>query len=71
MVPSTAIRQGGSVNHLEATCQGNQLSLVVNGELLETVTDNALAQGEVGIAAGSGPLGGVRIHFDNFVAAEP
>jgi hypothetical protein len=71
MVPSTAIQQDGSVNHLEATCQGDQLSLVVNGQVLETVTDDALAQGDVGIAAGSGTLGGVRIHFDNFVAAEP
>ena len=71
MVLSRAIEQGEPVNHLEAVCHGDKLSLVVNGEVLETVTDNALGRGDVGVGAGSGTLGDVRIHFDNFVAAEP
>jgi len=71
MSPSPAIRTGGQTNHILAACQGNELSLYVNGELLEAVTDDTYTQGDVGIGAGSGPEGDVMVRFDNFLVSGP
>lgn len=71
MSPSPAIRTGGQTNHILAVCQGDELGLYVNGELLETVTDDTYEQGDVGIGAGSGPEGDVAVRFDNFVVSGP
>jgi hypothetical protein len=71
MTPSPVIRTGGQTNRVLAVCQGDKLSLYVNGELLETVTDDAYTQGDVGIGAGSGPQGDVRVQFDNFLVTRP
>lgn len=71
MVFSSAIKTGGQTNRVLAVCQGDQLSLYVNGELLETVTDGTHTRGDVGVGAGSGPEGDVRIQFDHFVVTTP
>lgn len=71
MVPSPAIRTGAQSNHFLALCQGNELSLYINSQLLETVTDDTHAQGDVGVGAGSGPEGDVRIQFDDLVITRP
>ncbi|MBL7065349.1 MAG: hypothetical protein ISS49_14235 [Anaerolineae bacterium] len=71
MSPSPAIRTGEQTNRILAVCNGDELSLYVNGELLETVTDDTHAQGDVGIGAGSGPAGDVRVQFDNFLVTRP
>lgn len=71
MMPSSVIKTGGEVNHVSAVCQGNELSLYVNGELLDTVIDDAHSRGDVGLGAGSGPNGGARVRFDNFVVTKP
>jgi len=71
MIHSPAIRTGKQVNALRAVCQGKKLSFYVNGELLETVTDETHTRGDAGIGAGSGAEGEVRIQFDDFVVAEP
>ena len=71
MAPSLAIRTGEQANHILAVCQGDELSLYVNGELLETVTDDTHAQGDVGIGAGSGLEVDVRVQFDDFVVTRP
>lgn len=71
MSPSSAIRTGQKNNHILATCQGNELSLYVNGQLVETVTDDTHAEGDVGIGAGSDAKGGARVQFDNFAATKP
>ena len=71
MTCSPAIRTGNQINHLVAVCQGDELTLYVNGELLETVTDGTFTQGDVGIGAGSGPEGDVLIQFDDFVVTGP
>lgn len=68
---SSVIRTGGQTNSVQAVCQGDRLSLYANGELLEAVTDSRLAQGDVGVGAGSGAAGDARVHFDNFVATRP
>ncbi len=71
MVPSPAIRMGGQTNRVLAVCQGDELGLYVNGELLESVTDDTHTQGDVGLGAGSGPEGDVRVQFDNLLITRP
>ena len=71
MISSSAIRMGERTNHVAAVCSGDELSLYVNGELLETVTDDTHTRGNVGIGAGSGPERDVHIRFDNFVVTNP
>jgi hypothetical protein len=71
MVFSPVINTGGQVNRIQAECRGDELSLYVNGKLLETVTDNAISQGDVGLGAGSGPEGNTRVQFDNFTVSMP
>ena len=71
MTPSPNIRIGEQTNRVLAVCRGDELSLYVNGELLETVSDDAHAQGDVGIGAGSGPEGNVRVQFDDFIVTRP
>lgn len=71
MIHSPIIRTGGQSNDIRAVCQGEELSFYVNGELLETVSDDAHARGDVGIGAGSDADGDTRIRFDNFVVAQP
>jgi hypothetical protein len=71
MIFSPAIGREGQINRIRAVCQGNELSLYVNDELLDTVTDDAHSRGDVGVGAGSGFEGDVRILFDEFNATRP
>ena len=71
MAPSPAIRTGEQTNHILALCQGDELSLYVNGQLLEKVSDDTHTRGDVGIGAGSGPEGNVRVRFDDFTVTRP
>jgi hypothetical protein len=71
MLPSPHIKTGTQVNRVLGVCDGDELSLYVNGQWLATVTDNEYARGDVGLGASSGPGGGTRIVFDNFVVTAP
>ncbi len=71
MTHSTTIRTGGQINNIQAVCQGDELSLYVNGKLLETVSDDTHVQGDVGLGAGSGPEGDVHIRFDDLNVDRP
>ena len=71
MAPSPSVQTGGQPNRLRAVCQGQELSLYVNDTLVETVFDDTHAQGDVGIGAGSGPVGDVVIRFDDFAVTRP
>lgn len=68
---SEVIRQGGVVNHIEATCQGRTLSLTVNDTLLAVVEDNSFESGKVGLIAGAYTEPGVTVLFDNFQVYQP
>jgi len=70
-LPSPAIRTDGETNSIRAICRGDELSLYVNGEEIATVRDDTLQRGDVGLAAGSGPDGSIRVHFDNLVVTLP
>jgi hypothetical protein len=71
MLSSPHIKTGTQVNHVLGVCDGDELSLYVNGQWLETVVDDAYAQGDVGLGASSGPEGNARIVFDNFIVTMP
>jgi hypothetical protein len=71
MLFSPAIKTGNEPNRIRALCHEDELTLFVNGELLDSITDDAHSRGHVGFAAGSGPDGGVRIQFDEFAVYRP
>ena len=68
---SEIIRQGGIVNHIQATCRGKSLSLTVNGEKLASVDDSDLASGKFGLIAGAYDQPGVDVLFDNLLVVQP
>ncbi|GAB4422466.1 MAG: hypothetical protein Kow002_11810 [Anaerolineales bacterium] len=71
MQPSDSIHQGLAVNHLRADCVGDTLTLYVNGVQVAEAKDPDLAQGDVGLLAGTFAQPGVDILFDNFVVIQP
>ena len=71
MVLSPAIRTGWQTNRVVVVCQGDEMSLYVNGELLEAVIDDAHTGGDVGLGAVSGPKGDACVRFDNFLVTRP
>lgn len=70
---SEVIHGGKANNQLEAICQGDHLSLRVNGELLATVGDDTLDEaGQVAVFADAVAGGGTTIvAFDNFTLSTP
>ncbi len=55
---------------INASCDGSQLSVGINGELLATATDTDFATGYVGLIAGTWENGGLVVSFDNFEVIE-
>lgn len=68
---SPAVNRGQASNHLKAVCQGSQLTLYVNGQLVAQATDDELSGGDVGLLASAGKHPGVEIRFSNFVVSQP
>lgn len=68
---SDSIDQESGTNRLRATCIGNELSLSVNGVLLETVTDPTFVTGDIGVAVSTFEPGTLQIAFDNVRAIAP
>jgi hypothetical protein len=68
---SDVIRQGGVVNHIQATCQGNVLKLNVNGQLLAMIEDDSYASGKVGLMAAAYASPNVELFFDHFLVTQP
>jgi hypothetical protein len=66
-----AIHGGNALNHIEAACIGNQLSLSVNGSEIFNLTDESQAGGDVGLIATTYDQGGIEIRFDHFVVTAP
>ncbi len=70
---SAAIHSGKTTNRLEATCQDDQLTLSVNGELIATARDDTLDEaGQVAIFADAVSGGGTTtVAFDNVTLSVP
>lgn len=70
-VSSEAINQGEAQNSIRASCIGNELTLTVNGELLESVTDPTFVSGDIGVAASTFESGSLVVNFDNVRVLAP
>jgi hypothetical protein len=68
---SDAIHQGFATNHIRFDCNGNKLSLYVNGQQLDQQTDGEYATGNVGLIAGTYDTPGTDILFNNFFVYKP
>jgi len=68
---SPTVNRGQASNHIKAICQGNQLSLYVNNQLVAQAKDNSFPGGDVGLLASAGKHRGVEIHFTQFVVTKP
>jgi hypothetical protein len=68
---SQSIRQGEALNHLQAECIGQTLTLAVNGQVVAQAQDAGFAAGEVGVIAGTNAKPDVDVFFDNFVVSKP
>ncbi len=71
MPASNAIQPPPATNHMSASCNGDQLSLAINGITLTTQTDIQLSQGDIGLLVGSLDEDGVEIWFDNLSIIKP
>lgn len=68
---SEAIRQGGVVNHISASCDGEILSLTVNDTLLAEIQDSSFSEGQIGLVATAYADPGVKVLFDNLEIYQP
>lgn len=68
---SDAINQGTAQNQLRISCIGDELSLAVNGQHLETVADPTFVTGDMGIAASAFEPGTLTVAFDNVRVIAP
>ena len=71
MAYTTAIMQGVAINHLRADCVGETLTLYVNGQPVGMAQDADLADGDVGLLAGTFGQRGADAVFDNFIVLKP
>ncbi|MBN1177839.1 MAG: hypothetical protein JXD18_01400, partial [Anaerolineae bacterium] len=62
---SSVVRQGNATNHIRAVCEGDQLTLIVNGEQLAQTTDASFASGDVGMSATTYEVEATEIRFDD------
>lgn len=65
---SEVIQQGVQENTVRAACEGSQLSLTVNGILLESVNDGTFQSGDVGVGLTAFEEGTAVVEFDEFRA---
>lgn len=68
---SDAINQGLATNQIQAGCVGNELSLMVNGIPLISVTDPTFVIGDVGLAVSTLEPGTAVVEFDTFQVIPP
>ena len=68
---SEQIRQGQVENDIQVECVGNQLTLIVNGVTLESVTDSAFSTGNIGLGVTTFQEGGAIVRFDDVEVYNP
>ncbi len=71
MQRNESIHTGLAVNHLRADCVGSALTFYVNGVMVAQAQDADLAEGDVGLLAGTFAEPGVDVIFDNFLVSQP
>lgn len=68
---SETIQQGVQENTLRATCEGDQLTLTVNGILLDTAQDSTFSTGDIGVGLTAFDEGTAVVEFDDVRAVTP
>jgi len=68
---SDAINQGQAANEIKASCVGDELTLMVNGILLDTVSDPTFVRGDIGLGASTFQPGTAEIEFDSIIVIAP
>ncbi len=66
---SDAVRQGNATNHLRAVCDGSDLVLFVNGELVAETSDTTFAEGDIALSATTFETETTEVLFDNLVVS--
>jgi S1-C subfamily serine protease len=68
---SNLIKTGKGINSYTLICNGNRITLGINGVEVKTVTDNVLTYGKVGIGLSSFDITPITLEFDYFSATVP
>lgn len=70
---SGAIRAGFTTNTYTGVCKGNELTLIVNGTPVKTITDTKFnfVKGQIGIGVSSREQLPVHLQFDSLAITEP
>jgi S1-C subfamily serine protease len=68
---STAIKTGKDSNEVTAICQGDELTLGINGQAVRTVRDKNFKSGQVGLSLSSFNVTPIIGEFEYFVASIP
>ena len=71
MIYNPSILLGVAPNHLQAQCQGETLTFLVNGLPAGIAIDTDFKSGDIGLIAGAFDAVGVDILFDNLVVIKP
>ena len=65
------IHQGNASNHIQASCVGSDLVLMVNGKKMASANDSTFTHGDIAMTATTYEDQPVEIHFDNVVVSKP
>ena len=68
---STLIKTGKDTNVITAICNGDQLTLGINGQAVRTIRDKNMKSGKVGFSLSSFDVTPIIGEFDYFVAQVP
>lgn len=68
---SSAIKQGYTTNRIRVVCDGSNLRLYVNGQLVGEASDTEFSSGDIALTATSYENEPVEVRFDNLVVTAP
>ncbi len=66
LTASPFVKQGTAKNVLRVLARGSEITLYINGNKVQTITDEALTSGEVGVFAGTGDNDSAEAAFSRF-----
>ena len=68
---SQSINTGKAANQYTAVCEGNTLTLIINGKEMKTVIDQSLDEGLVGVSVSTVDVWPVTVNFDWVTISRP
>ncbi|MFW5940432.1 MAG: hypothetical protein ACOC9C_00740 [Chloroflexota bacterium] len=69
--PSEAINQGQASNTIRATCIGDELTLTVNGQMVDSANDPTFVTGDIGVGVSTFQPGSLEVAFDDVRVLAP